>query len=130
MARRNKTKENQMIYFFLGIFLTGMGIYLNYQDLFNGEFPNSIMLLALGLSQLMFAYLSPHLFPNDERSKEIKGKAMMVNYFVLFGTMLILFRLTGPLGSLTLDSTQVLAVLFSIMVLTIPGTMIVYSKLI
>jgi hypothetical protein len=78
----------------------------------------------------MLAYLSPNLFPKDERSKEIMGKAMIINYFVLFGTIFILFLLTGTIGSLTLDSTQVLTVVFCIMVLTIPGTMIIYSKLI
>lgn len=88
------------------------------------------MILVLGLSNLMMAYLSPHLFPRDERSKDIMGKAMMINYFVLFGTILVLFLLTGSLGPIALDSTQVLIVLFSIMALTIPGTMVVYSKLI
>lgn len=123
-------KENQITYLFIGILLTGMGIYLNYEDIFNGEFPDAIMLLVLGLSQLMLAYLSPHIFPKDERSKEIMGKALIINYFVLFGTILVLFLLTGSFGPLTLDSTQVLIVLFCIMALTIPGTMVIYAKLI
>lgn len=58
------------------------------------------------------------------------GKGMLINYYVLFGAMLVLFLLTGSLGPLTLDSTQLLIVLFCIMSLTIPGSMIIYSKLI
>ncbi|MEM5594440.1 hypothetical protein AAHH67_26695 [Niallia circulans] len=42
------------------------------------------MILALGINQLLLAYLSPHIFPKDERAKEIVGKAMTINYFVLF----------------------------------------------
>ncbi len=130
MTDMKKVKKNQRTYLFSGILAIGMGIYLNYEDIFNGEFPDAIMLLALGLNQLMLAYLSPHIFPRDERSKEIMGKAMTINYFVLFGTITVLLLLTSSLGPLTLDSTQVLIVLFCIMAITIPGTMVIYSKLI
>ena len=121
-------KKNQISFLTSGLFATGMGIFLNYEAIFKGEFPNYIILLALGLNQLMLAYLSPHIFPKDERAKEIMGKAMTVNYFVLFGTISVLFLLTSSLGPLTLSSTQALSVLFCIMALTIPGTMILYSK--
>ncbi len=130
MIGTKKAKQNQLVYLFHGILLTGMGIYLNYEYIFNGEFPDAIMLLALGINQLMLAYLSPHLFPKDERSKAIMGKALTINYFVLFGTIIVLFLLTGSFGPLILDSTQVLQLLFCIMALTIPGTMVIYSKLI
>ena len=76
----------------------------------------------------MMAYLSPHLFPKDERSKEIMGKSMSINYFVLFGAMTLLILLTGSLGSFVLTANQVLIVLFCIMVTTIPLTMIVYAN--
>ncbi|MFN7249917.1 MAG: hypothetical protein ACK4M9_03910 [Anaerobacillus sp.] len=125
-----KAKENQLIYLLLGIFLTGMGIYLNYVKILNWEFPDSIMLLALGVNQLMLAYLSPHLFPKDKRSKAIMGKAMVINYFVLFATILVLFLLTSSFGPLILDASQVLQLLFCVMVIAIPGTMVVYSRLI
>ena len=107
-----------------------MGIYLNYEYIINKAYPVSILILALGMASLMFAYLSPHLFPRDERAKTIIGKAMSINYFVLFGTILVLFLLTGSFGPLMLDATQVLELLFSIMILTIPGTMVIYSKII
>jgi hypothetical protein len=48
MAGMKSANKNQMTYLFVGIFLTGIGIYLNYEDIFNGEFPDAIMLLALG----------------------------------------------------------------------------------
>lgn len=63
-------------------------------------FPEGIMILFLGTSSLMMAYLSPHLFPKDERSKEIIGKSMSINYFVLFGAMTLLILLTGSFGPL------------------------------
>lgn len=130
MSETTKAKQNKFIYLFTGIILTGMGIYLNFDDVVSGVFPDALMILPLGICNLMMAYLSPHLFPRDERSKAIMGRAMMINYFILFGTILILFLLTGSLGPLSLDATEVLIVLFSIMVLTIPGSMVVYSKLI
>lgn len=125
-----KARENQIAYFFLGIVMVPLSIYINYPYLLRNEFPEGIMTFFLGTSSLMMAYLSPHLFPKDERSKEIIGKSMGVNYFVLFGTIMILFLLTGSLGPLILTATQVLVVLVCIMITTIPMAMIVYSNLI
>ncbi|MBO2535774.1 hypothetical protein [Rummeliibacillus suwonensis] len=123
-----KARENQMIYLFIGVLLTGVGTYINYDDILHLRFPDGMMSLFLGTSSLMMAYLSPHLFPRDERTSEIIGKSMSVNYFVLFGTILILFLVTGSLGPLSLTATQVLIVLFCVMITSIPATMIVYSK--
>lgn len=130
MTGTRKARVNQLTYLFVGIFVTGVAIYVNVNNIVNGEFPKAIMLLVLGLYNLMMAYLSPHLFPKDERAKDIIGKAMTLNYFVLFGTLFILFLLTGSFGPITLDATQVLTVLTSVMVLTIPGTMVIYSKVV
>ena len=128
--RLKKARENQIIYFILGIVLVPLSIYSNYPYVMNHEFPEGIMTLFLGTSSLMMAYLSPHLFPKDERSTDIIGKSMTVNYFVLFGTITILFLLTGSLGPLVLTASQVLIVLVCIMITAIPLTMIVYTKLI
>lgn len=125
-----KARENQLTYLFLAIIMIPMGIYLNYSSIIRGQFPESIMLFFLGTSALMMSYLSPHLFPKDERTKEIIGRTMTVNYFTLFGAFLILFLLTGSLGPLVLSATQVLIVLFCIMITAIPLTMVIYSKLI
>lgn len=125
-----KVRENQLAYLFLAIIMIPIGIYLNYSSIIKDQFPESIMLFFLGTSALMMAYLSPHLFPKDERAKEIIGKSMTANYFVLFGAFLILFLLTGSLGLLVLSATEVLIVLFCIMVTAIPFTMVIYSKLI
>ncbi|MGG0716582.1 hypothetical protein ABE096_03130 [Robertmurraya massiliosenegalensis] len=122
-------KSNQITHLCLGILFTIMGIYLNYEEVTKGSFPVAIMLLALGINQLLFAYLSPHIFPRDERAKEIMGKSMTVNYFILFGSLFVLFLSTGSFGFLTLDATQVLIVLFCIMAISIPSTMVVYSKI-
>ncbi|WP_237562883.1 hypothetical protein [Bacillus dakarensis] len=130
LAGFRKAKENRIIYLFLGVLLTILGVYLNYEDIINGEFPDAIMLLALGINQLLLAYLSPHIFPKDERAKEILGKSMIINYFVLFISILFLFLATGSFGFITLDATQVLIVLFCIMVITIPATMVIYAKMI
>lgn len=125
-----KARENKLAYLFLAIIMIPVGIYLNYYDIANGQFPEAIMLFFLGTSALMMAYLSPHLFPKDERSKEITGKSMTVNYFVLFVSIFVLFLLTGSLGAITLSATQVLIVLSCIMITSIPLTMIIYSRLI
>lgn len=125
-----KARENKLAYLFLAIIVIPVGIYLNYYDIANGQFPAAIMLFFLGTSALMMAYLSPHLFPKDERSKEITGKSMTVNYFVLFVSIFVLFLLTGSLGAITLSATQVLIVLSCIMITSIPLTMIIYSRLI
>lgn len=125
-----KARENQLSYLFLGIIMIPLSIYINYPYIANGDFPEGIMIFFLGTSALMMSYLSPHLFPRDERTKEIIGKSMTANYFVLFGAFLILFLLTGSLGPLVLSATQVLLVLFCIMITAIPLTMIIYSKLI
>lgn len=129
MNKRTKTNRNKYLYLGLGVLLTIEGIYLNYEAILNGDFPDTIMLLALGVNQLLLAYLSPHLFPKDERAKEIFGKSMTINYFVLFGSMAVLILATGSFGFVTLDATQVLIVLFCIMAIGIPGTMVFYSKI-
>lgn len=64
-----------------------LSIYSNYFYIANDVFPEGIMLFFLGISSFMMAYLSPHLFPKDERSKEIIGKSMTVNYFTLFASI-------------------------------------------
>ena len=123
-----KVRENQITFLFTGIVVVPLSIYINYPYVMRQEFPEGIMILFLGINSLMMAYLSPHLFPKDERAKEIIGKSMIINYFVLFISMTLLILLTGSLGPLVLTATQVLIVLFCIMVTTIPLTMIVYAN--
>lgn len=123
-----KARVNQLAYLFLAIIMIPMGIYLNYSSIINGQFPESIMAFFLGTSALMMAYLSPHLFPKDERTKEIVGKSMTANYFTLFATITILLLTVNNLEPNTLNATQVLIILFCIMVTSIPLTMIAYSK--
>ena len=125
-----KARENQLTYLFLGIIMIPLSIYINYPYIANGDFPEGIMTFFLGTSALMMAYLSPHLFPKDERTKEIVGRSMTLNYFTLFGAITILFFLTGSLGPITLSATQVLIILTCIMGTSIPLTMVIYSKLI
>lgn len=124
----NKARENQFTYLFLGVLMVPLGIYINYKDIIQRTFPEGMMTLFLGTSSLMMAYLSTHLFPRDERSKEIIGKSMTVNYFILFGSILALFLLTGSLGPLNLTSSQVLIVLTCTMITTIPLTMIYFAR--
>ena len=126
-----KARENQLTYLFLAVIMIPLSIYINYPYITNDEFPEGIMTFFLGTSALMMSYLSPHLFPKDERTKEIIGKSMTVNYFILFTSILILFLLTGSLGPIIiLSATQVLIVLTCIMCTSIPLTMVIYSKLI
>ncbi|MDX8365556.1 hypothetical protein [Cytobacillus sp. IB215665] len=130
MTSNKKSKDYRIIYLCLGFLLIIMGVYLNYEDIIKGEFPDAIMLLGLGINQFLLAYLSPHIFPKDERAKEIIGKSMTINYFILFASILVLFLATGSFGFLTLHATEVLIVLFCIMIIIIPGTMVIYSKII
>ncbi|MFJ7981517.1 hypothetical protein ACIQ1D_14650 [Lysinibacillus xylanilyticus] len=123
-----KARKNQISYLFLGIVMVPLGIYINYPYIMQNTFPEGIMILFIGTSSLMMAYLSPHLFPKVERSKEILCKSMSINYFVLFGSMTLLILLTGSLGPFVLSASHVLIVLFCIMVTTIPLTMIVYAN--
>jgi len=125
-----KARESQLTYLFLAVIMIPLSIYINYPYIANGDFPEGIMTFFLGTSALMMSYLSPHLFPKDERTKEIIGRSMTVNYFILFGSILTLFLLVGSLGTITLSATQVLLVLFCIMITAIPLTMVIYSKLI
>lgn len=39
MTDIKKSKQNQFIFLFMGIILTGFGVYLNYGDIINNEFP-------------------------------------------------------------------------------------------
>lgn len=123
-----KARENQLAYLFLAIIMIPMGVYLNYSSIIKGQFPESIMLFFLGTSALMMAYLSPHLFPKDERAKAIIGKSMSANYFVLFATITLLFLAVNNQEANTLNATHVLIILFCIMVTSIPLSMVIYSK--
>ncbi|MEK4386285.1 hypothetical protein MKZ25_10805 [Solibacillus sp. FSL W7-1464] len=119
-----EARKNQLSYLFLGIIMVPLGIYINYPYIARGEFPVGVMTFFLGTGALMMAYLSPHLFPKDERTKEIIGKSMTANYFTLFATITLLFITVAD----TLSGSEVLTVLFCIMVTSIPLTMIYYSK--
>ena len=121
-----QARINQLGYLFLAIIMIPMGIYLNYSDIVNGQFSEKIICFFLGTSALMISYLSPHLFPKDERTKEIIGKSMTANYFTLFAAITTLIIIVGN----TLSATQVLTILFCTMVTSIPLSMIIYSKLI
>lgn len=125
-----KARENQATYLFLAIIMIPLGLYTNVPDIIDGRFPEGIMVLFLGFNALLMAYVTPHLFPKDERSKEIMGRSMSLNYFTLFGTILVLFLLTGPNAFFALTASQVLIILTCVMVTTIPLTMVVYSKII
>lgn len=125
-----KLNEYQITHLGLGVLLTILGVYLNYEDIIRVEFPDSIVFLALGINQLLSAYLQPHIFPRDERGKEIIMKSMTVNFFIIVATITILFLAIGNLGLLTLDATQVLTILLCIMLIAFPGTMVIYSKII
>ena len=114
----SEAEKNQISLLSSGIFGTGIGIYFNYGDILNGEFPKNIIFLAVGLHLLLLAYLSPHIYPRGRRFKKIFEKAMSVNYFILFGTLTILILLTSSLGPLVLTSNQALTILFCIMALT------------
>lgn len=121
-----KARENQLGFLLLAIVAIPMGIYLNYSEIIKGEFSEYIILFFLGTSALMMSYLSPHLYPKDERTKEIIGKSMTANYFTLFAAITALIVIVGN----TLSATQVLTILFCIMVTSIPLAMVIYSKLI
>lgn len=121
-----KARKNQLAYLFSAIIMIPMGIYLNYSLIIKGQFSESIILFFLGTSSLMMSYLSPHLFPKDERTKEIIGKSMTANYFTLFAAITALIVIFGD----TLSATQALSILFCIMVTSIPLAMVIYSKLI
>lgn len=123
-------RENQAAYLFLAVINLPLGLYINIPKIMDGEFPQSLMLIFTGLAALMMAYLSPHLFPKDERSETIIGRSMMINYFTLFITILVLFLATSSFGFWTLTASQVLIVLFCVMITAIPLTMVIYSKLI
>ena len=119
-----EARKNQMGYLFLAIIIIPLSIYTNYPYIANGEFTVGVMTFFLGTSALMMAYLSPHLYPKDERTKEIVGKSMTANYFTLFATITLLFITVAK----TRTASEVLTILFCIMVTSIPLTMIIYSK--
>jgi hypothetical protein len=130
MRKIDKGKENRLTFLFSGILLTGMAFYLNVDYVIAGQFPPSILILAVGINQLLMSYLSPHLFPKDERSKEITGKAMTVNYFVLFGTIALLIIGTSSFGGLaSLSGQEMLVVLAGIMMISIPATMVYFARI-
>ncbi|MFO1446280.1 hypothetical protein KDN24_24370 [Bacillus sp. Bva_UNVM-123] len=129
MKKANQAVTNRYTFLFSAIFITIVSMYTMTTDLLHNRFPNSIMLFALGLNQFMMAYLSPHLYPSDERSKSIVGKAMFINYFVLFGTLLILSYFTFSFSAITLTSFQTIIIIGSVISFSVPFTMVIYSKL-
>lgn len=128
--RSTEAQTNRFIYVFSGIICTAIAIYTISSDVMAGRYPHSIMLLALGLNQLMFAYLAPHLFPKDERSKTIIYKAMFINYFVLFATILVLISFNFSFIGFVLTSFQTVIVIGSVITISLPITMIIYAKII
>ncbi|KQL58517.1 hypothetical protein AN965_03590 [Alkalicoccobacillus plakortidis] len=127
MEKKRKVKENQLLFFITGLFLTGVAIYIMIDPLLHRQFTMAVALMALGMNQLLMVYLSPHLFPKDERAKTIIGKSMVVNYFVLFSSIFLLFFVAG-FSEIHWDAQQVLVFLASILLVTIPSTMVFYAR--
>ncbi|GAF20667.1 hypothetical protein [Shouchella hunanensis] len=127
MKKNRKTMENQLLFLLTGLFVTGVAIYITINQLLNRQFPMGLALMALGVNQLLMVYLSPHLFPKDERAKTIIGKSMVVNYFVIFGSIFLLFFVAGFSG-IHWGAQQVLIFLAAILLVTIPSTMVFYAR--
>ncbi|WP_020618055.1 DUF2178 domain-containing protein [Paenibacillus daejeonensis] len=127
MKHLREGRNNRRLFLITGSLVTLCAIYINYEPLMNGEFPLSMLLLAVGCNQLLMAYVAPHIFPKDERSKNISTKSTHVTFFALVGMMLVLLIVNGADAS-RLDGTQVLHVLTATLLLAIPGSMIFFSK--
>ncbi|KMY30786.1 hypothetical protein ACZ11_14210 [Lysinibacillus xylanilyticus] len=123
----NTSRNSRIAYLFSGIVCTVIGIYINIPAITSNYFSESYILLAIGIGQIMLAYLAPHIFPNDERSEKIVGRAMYINYFVLFIMLFVLYSLISS-DIWILSGVQLLIIIFSVMVVSIPATMIIYTK--
>lgn len=125
-----KTTENRLVYGCLAVIFIPMSIYINYDEILNGEFPNAIMLLFLGIAAAMMSYVSPYIYEKSERTRYIVRKSVTANYFILFVAFLTLFTLTSSLSPFTLllNVTEVLVILCCTMMTTIPLTLIIYTK--
>lgn len=123
----NTSRNSRIAYLFSGIVCTVIGIYINIPAIASNYFSESYILLAIGIGQIMLAYVAPHIFPNDERSEKIVGRAMFINYFVLFIMLFVLYSLISS-DIWILSGVQLLIIIFSVMVVSIPATMIIYTK--
>ena len=127
MKHLQEGRSNRRLFLISGSLITLCAIYINYEPIMNSEFPLSMLLLAVGCNQLLMAYVAPHIFPRDERSKNISSKSTHVTFFALVGMMLVLLVVNGVADS-GLDGAQVLHVLAATLLITIPGSMIFFSK--
>lgn len=125
MNKRNEVKRNQLIYLVTGVVFLIFGIYLNIGYFNRGEFPDAILFLVLAINQLAWAYLTPHIFPKDERSKAIRQKAMEVNYFIVLFVIIALLYISGQVD---LSAYQALTILGSFYLLSAVFSMIYFAK--
>jgi hypothetical protein len=125
MKKNSEAKRNQRIYLVSGIVILLVSIYINMGYIARGDFPEGIVLVAVGINQLCLAYLSPHIFPKDERARLIREKAMNVNYFVTLG---IIITLIFIVGSIELSAYHALVILGSFSILSVVFLMIFFSK--
>lgn len=97
MKEKNKVKKNQKVYLVTGIVMLLMSVYINIGYLMKGDFPEGILLFAAGINQICLAYLAPHIFPKDERAKQIREKAMSTNYVFMLVIIIIMVLLVGQI---------------------------------
>lgn len=84
--------------------------------------------VGLAINQLSLAYLSPHLYPRDERAKTIVSKSMFVNYFVIIIVIGILMFIFNTDVILKLNVYEVLNLLVTIYISSISLIMVYFSK--
>ncbi|GEK35636.1 hypothetical protein [Kurthia sibirica] len=120
-----KVYQNQLNYLFLALIMIPMGSYSSYSSLASGEFPQGMTIVFLGVSALMMSYLSPHLFPRDERAEKLIGKAMTYNFYAIALVIILLLMLDLLLENVEVTKMQFIAVLISVMSIT-PTTVMVF----
>lgn len=125
MKKRNQANRNQLIYLISGIAFLLFSIYLNWGYLNRGDFPDALLFVAVGISQLGLAYLAPHIFPKDERARTIREKAMNVNYFIMLIVIIVMIVVSGQAD---LTAFQALTIVGSLYLLSAVFSMIFFAK--
>ncbi|TWT05574.1 hypothetical protein FQV26_14190 [Planococcus sp. CPCC 101016] len=125
MKKNTEVKRNRLIYLVTGVALLIFGIYLNIGYLNRGEFPHAIIFIALAINQLAWAYVAPHIFPKDERSKTIREKAMTINYYMVLIVIIVLLYVSEQMN---LTAYQALTIVGCFSLLSTAFAMIFFSK--
>lgn len=121
-------KGSKATYIVLGIIMSALAILYNGADIYVGQFPNDLMIVAMAIICFCMAYLAPHFEAKDERAQKIRERAVYMSYFWVLGFSVILMIVFNPISNINMASFEVVSLLMALFISIVFLNMAYYAK--